>query len=50
MAAAASMLKNTSESISKIAEKTGYSSSEHFAHAFKKYYQISASEYRKQLN
>jgi AraC-like DNA-binding protein/mannose-6-phosphate isomerase-like protein (cupin superfamily) len=49
MAAAASLLKNTSESILSIAEKTGYSSSEHFAHAFKKYYHINASEYRKQL-
>jgi AraC-like DNA-binding protein len=48
MAAAVSMLINTKETITSIAEKTGYSSSEHFAHAFKKYYQISASDYRKQ--
>lgn len=47
MAAAASLLMNTAETITAIAEKTGYSSSEHFAHAFKNYYQITASDYRK---
>lgn len=48
MAAAASLLMNTTETITTIAEKTGYSSSEHFAHAFRNYYHISASEYRTQ--
>ncbi|MFV0342592.1 MAG: AraC family transcriptional regulator [Anaerocolumna sp.] len=48
MAAAASLLSNTEETITIIAEKTGYSSSEYFAHAFKKFYKISASDYRKQ--
>jgi AraC-like DNA-binding protein len=47
MAAATSLLRNTSTSITDIAEQTGYSSSEHFAHAFKSYYQMSASDYRK---
>ncbi len=47
MAAATSLLINSADTIASIAETTGYSSSEHFAHAFKKYYEVSASDYRK---
>ncbi len=47
MAAAAILLSDGSRSISSIAEELGYSSGEHFSAAFKRYYQMSAREYRK---
>jgi len=47
MSAASILLKNTDNSISQIADVIGYSSSEHFSQAFKKYYGISASVYRR---
>lgn len=50
MSAASVLLKSSNYSISCIAEMTGYSSSEHFSHAFKRYFGVSASEYRKNMN
>lgn len=47
MSAAAIWLTYTDYSISFIGEELGYSSSEHFSSAFKKYYGISAREFRK---
>ncbi len=47
MSAAALMLRSFEMNISDLAEKTGYSSAEHFSAAFKRYYGISAGEYRK---
>lgn len=47
--AASILLKSTELPISAIAEMTGYSSSEHFSHAFKTFTGISAREYRAQL-
>ncbi|MBE5959856.1 MAG: helix-turn-helix domain-containing protein [Lachnospiraceae bacterium] len=47
MHAAASFLTMSADSICRIAELTGYSSSEHFSAAFKQYYGITPSEYRK---
>lgn len=49
MSAASVLLKTSNYSISCIAEMIGYSSSEHFSHAFKRYFGISASEYRKNM-
>lgn len=49
MSAACVLLKYNKYSIAKIAEITGYSTSEHFSYAFKKYFDINASEYRKNL-
>ena len=46
MAAACSLLENSSRSISAIAEALGYSSPEQFSVAFRKQYQITPSEYR----
>lgn len=48
MSAAAVLLADKSRSITSIAEDLGYSSAEHFSSAFRKYYQSSPREYRKQ--
>lgn len=47
MSAASILLKSSTYPIGYISELVGYSSSEHFSHAFKKYYGCNASEYRK---
>lgn len=47
MSAAGLLLWETSDSIAEISEKLGYSSSEHFTNAFKKFYGQSPREYRK---
>ena len=47
MSVAAVLLKDQSKSISYIADTLGYSSAEHFSSAFRKYYNISPSEFRK---
>lgn len=49
MSAASILLKNPAYSITRIAEDTGYSSVEHFSAAFKRYYGLAATAYRKQL-
>lgn len=49
MSAAAILLSDKSQSITAIAESLGYSSAEHFSSAFRKYYQTSPREYRKQV-
>lgn len=46
MSAAALMLTEESTSITKISERLGYSSVEHFGSAFKSYYGISPGKYR----
>ncbi|XEC96026.1 AraC family transcriptional regulator [Paenibacillus tarimensis] len=46
MTAAAHLLTTTSMSISEIAQHVGFSSLEHFCTAFKKYYNVSAGEFR----
>jgi AraC-like DNA-binding protein len=46
MSAAVHLLSTTSMSISEIARHVGFSSLEHFCSAFKKYYNVSAGEYR----
>ncbi len=48
MAAAASFLTDTNLSISAIADRTGYSCAEHFAAAFRRYWNKSPREYRNQ--
>lgn len=48
MSAAAMKLTDTTNSITEIAYQLGYSSVEHFSHAFKKYYGITARQYRKE--
>ena len=48
MAAAAILLSDGKRSISSIAGELGYSSPEHFSAAFKRCYQMTAREYRKQ--
>lgn len=48
MSAAFSMLRDTDQSISAIAELLGYSSVEHFSNAFKRYSGQTASEFRNQ--
>lgn len=48
MSAAAMKLTDTSSSITDISYQLGYSSVEHFSHAFKKYYGITARQYRKE--
>lgn len=50
MSAASILLKSNRHSITDIAEMTGYSTSEHFSHAFKRHFGMSASEYRKKIN
>lgn len=49
MSAAAALLPDPALSITQIAEQLGYSSTEHFSTAFRRYYGVSAREYRKQL-
>lgn len=49
MSAASILLQNSSNTITQIAEDTGYSSVEHFSAAFRRYYGQSASVYRKQF-
>lgn len=46
MSAASTLLSETSQSITSIAEALGYSSIEHFSSAFKKYYHCSPRQYR----
>lgn len=48
MAAAAILLVTTRQSVSEISDALGYSTAEHFANAFRRYYHTSASSYRKQ--
>ncbi|MFI3208337.1 MAG: AraC family transcriptional regulator [Eubacteriales bacterium] len=48
MAMAALKLSDTQDTITRISEDLGYSSIEHFSHAFKKYYGITARQYRKE--
>ena len=48
MHAAAAMLVSSELSLAQIAERLGFSSSEHFSAAFRKYYQISPGKYRRQ--
>jgi AraC-like DNA-binding protein len=47
MSAASIMLQDPKVSITRIAEETGYSCTEHFSAAFKNFYGKSASEYRR---
>ncbi|MBQ7915973.1 MAG: AraC family transcriptional regulator [Firmicutes bacterium] len=47
MSMAVVMLQQTDKHIYEIAEELGYSSPEHFSNAFRKYYGVSPSEYRK---
>lgn len=47
MSAAALSLENTQKSIGEISEELGFSSPEHFANAFKKYYSVTPAAYRK---
>lgn len=48
MSLAAIRLAESSDSITEIAFELGYSSAEHFSHAFKKYYKTTARQYRKE--
>lgn len=50
MSAASLLLTETDTSISEIALKLGYSSSEHFTNAFKKYYSVTPKNYKKRGN
>lgn len=50
ISAAEILLTYTERSISDIAQEVGYSSSEHFSNAFRKYRQISPREFRKNRN
>lgn len=50
MAAAAVLLADCNKRIATIAEELGYSSAGHFTSAFRRYYQTSPREYRKQLH
>ena len=47
MNAAALMLRSPDVTVTRIADELGYSSVEHFSSAFRKYYEMSASQYRK---
>ena len=47
MSAACLLLQKTNLSIATIAEELGYSSSEHFTHAYKKYYGTTPTAFRK---
>lgn len=49
MAAAETLLRNSTYSITEISNKTGYSSIEHFTNAFKKFYKVSPGRYRGML-
>lgn len=48
MSAASLLLTETQKSIGEISEELGYSSKEHFTNAFKKFYSVTPSSYRKQ--
>lgn len=48
MSAASILLAYTGRSVASVAEELGYSSAEHFTVAFKRWFGISAGEYRKQ--
>lgn len=48
MSAAAILLSDKSRSITSVADALGYSSAEHFSSAFRKYYQVSPREFRRQ--
>ena len=50
MSIAQIMLSNKALSITYISDYLGYSSSEHFSSAFRKYFGITASQYRRQKN
>ncbi|WP_035773644.1 AraC family transcriptional regulator [Butyrivibrio sp. VCD2006] len=50
MSAAAIMLRSPDITVTRIADELGYSSVEHFSSAFKKYYDMSASQYRDELS
>lgn len=50
MSAAATLLSETTRSITSISEALGYSSIEHFSSAFKKYYHCSPRQYRRYQN
>lgn len=50
MSFAQNLLLNTNKSILEIAYETGYSSSEHFSNAFKKYFGKSPLKYKKEIN
>lgn len=47
MSQAKLLLESTDKAIYEISELVGYSTSEHFCNAFKKYFQVTASDYRK---
>ena len=47
MSAACILLQEAGKSIASVAYELGYSSPEHFTHAFKSYYNISPSMYGK---
>ncbi len=47
MAAAETLLRNSSLKITEISNRIGYSSIEHFSNAFKKFYKVSPGQYRK---
>lgn len=47
MSAALSLLRDSKQSISGIADQLGYSSAEHFSNAFKRYYKQTPSGYRR---
>lgn len=47
MSAACSLLRDTKQTISDIADNLGYSSVEHFSNAFKRYFHRTASEFRR---
>lgn len=49
MSAAAILLADKARTVSSIAEDLGYCSPEHFSSAFRRYYQTSPTEYRKQF-
>ena len=49
MKKAADLLKNTNYSVADISEMIGYSSVDYFTKAFKKYYRLTPSQYRKTL-
>lgn len=49
MSAASILLQDAQNSIADVAGMLGYSSPEHFAHAFRQYYRMSAGQYRKTL-
>lgn len=49
MSAACLLLQETNKPIATIAEELGYSSSEHFTYAYKKYYGFTPTAFRKQI-